>query len=444
MASTIQSLFGDMFKTPAQMVQEQQQKLMEQGRQSAGMMLAAAPKSGLAQAIAGHAAGIAQNMPATQEALRRTALGGMGLAAGALDQQQLQNLYYEGAMTPEERAAAANQKIIAETDQNNLYSVKAARDKFKAAGNAKGVMMMEQQIAALQKRNLDRASTKREEMRQIEELNLKKKAEERLQSRLEFDKGKETTDALKPQSTEGKFAADEGYKPGTESFQNRVLALRMGADQPATNQRWATNKETNESILVGDVGGKLVQITPEGNIPAPKNLAPVKQVTKVENYADAMTQLGNQANQLFTKDKDRLEGIKEMQLGLREVKAGNEQGVNTLARSLVKIAGPDGTISKAEVEGVLGQGDIATRVANAFSVGIKGVPTQQTLEDIGAFVSAYQKEISRRLATKVRNWKEGYSELGGDVSTAADNISKQYMPDYSSSAQKYIQQARGQ
>ena len=253
MASTVQSLFGDMFKTPAQMVQEQQQKLMEQGRQSAGMMLAAAPKSGLAQAIAGHAAGIAQNIPATSEAMRRTSLGAMGLAAGATDNQQLQNLYQNAAMTPQEREAAYAQGVMKEAATGSPEGINKAIQLLESKG-------MTEQAAAM------RARLKKAEKDAIVKAN---PVDPKNPAQSMMALGKALVDG--GFDTEGTTYMTKGYELSPESLKgkDRVVELADGSYFDIVDKKLVKGTEGKQEYKAqSTIGKRLVDLGYAPNSPA--------------------------------------------------------------------------------------------------------------------------------------------------------------------------------
>jgi hypothetical protein len=145
------NLLEGLLKTPEDVRKEQLLKLRETGLQNASLI--GAGSTPFADWGKTTVAALPEQM---NKAVRRGvgALGGISSALGA--PQGVTEAINRAQYSPEELQAMQQQKVMADTDRNNLYSVKAAIEKFKAAGNTKAAMAMEQRLEQLQQRNLDR------------------------------------------------------------------------------------------------------------------------------------------------------------------------------------------------------------------------------------------------------------------------------------------------
>lgn len=148
MAGTVQSLFGDMFKTPEQIRREQQAALMNEGRQSAGMLMAGGG-SGLAQAIKGQAANIAQYIPTSADQLKRGALQAAGQVAALQGNEEGKRALNLAAMSPEERDAAIVRNALKGVDLKNPEALQAAADKLNAEGMTRQAAALSDRAAAI-------------------------------------------------------------------------------------------------------------------------------------------------------------------------------------------------------------------------------------------------------------------------------------------------------
>ena len=155
MASTVQSLFGDMFKTPDQIRREQQRALMDEGRQSAGMLLQGGG-NGLAQAIKGQAANIAQYIPSSADMLKRGGLQAAGQLAGMAGNEQGKRALNLAALSPEERKATELQGALKGLNLQDAASVDAAVQKLNQMGYNQEAMALSQRSDALQARKLEK------------------------------------------------------------------------------------------------------------------------------------------------------------------------------------------------------------------------------------------------------------------------------------------------
>jgi hypothetical protein len=154
MAEVVKSMFGDMFKSPEQIRQEQQDKLLEQGRMSAGMLLqnnSNSPTSGLANAIRGYGAGILQNIPRDADRLKRGMLGAAGEVAGLAGNEQGKQAFREAAMSPEERQAMESQRIAQSASKEaNAQNLSKAIQYFESIGNYKAAEVYKGKLEKLQ------------------------------------------------------------------------------------------------------------------------------------------------------------------------------------------------------------------------------------------------------------------------------------------------------
>jgi hypothetical protein len=155
MAGTVQSLFGDMFKTPEQIRREQQAALMNEGRQSAGMLMAGGG-SGLAQAIKGQAANIAQYIPSSADQLKRGALQAAGQIAGMQGNEEGKRALNLAAMSPEEQRATQLRQALKGVDIQDQASVDAAVSKLQDMGMTREAMALTQRSDALRSRQLEK------------------------------------------------------------------------------------------------------------------------------------------------------------------------------------------------------------------------------------------------------------------------------------------------
>jgi hypothetical protein len=157
------NLLEGLLKTPEDVRKEQLLKLREKGLQNAAMIGAGATP------FADWGKTTVAALPEQMNKSVRGLMGGLGSLSSALGASpELTQAISRGQYSPEELQAMQQQQTMAGTDQSNIYSVKQAIDKFKAAGNTRAAMAMEQRLEQLQQRNLTRAKEARTEQREIQ------------------------------------------------------------------------------------------------------------------------------------------------------------------------------------------------------------------------------------------------------------------------------------
>jgi len=159
------SIMG-LFKTPEQVRAEQEQALMDQGRQSAGMLLQQPTRSGLAAGILAQGAAAAQYMPKAADRFVRGMAGAAGNVAGLFGNEEAKKALMQARMTPEERQAREQQAQMGKIAGSKDPDAIEAYAQTLAQTNPRAAEALMNRAAALRQAALDQrmAAAKEQEI----------------------------------------------------------------------------------------------------------------------------------------------------------------------------------------------------------------------------------------------------------------------------------------
>lgn len=153
------SMFQGLLKTPEQIRQEEQKALQERGLTAAAMLTrgSGGASTALPGLLQGFGASIAQNIDQGASNLVKRGLGGLGGIAGALGEQEAQNVLAEAAMSPQERKAVKEQAALRGIDTGNIESLRRGIERLRTTGvNPAVIAKMEERLVQLQDKALAR------------------------------------------------------------------------------------------------------------------------------------------------------------------------------------------------------------------------------------------------------------------------------------------------
>jgi hypothetical protein len=438
------SLFQGLLKTPEQVRQEEQKALQERGLTAAAMLTqGGGGTTGLPGLLKGFGANIAQNIDTQAANLKQRGLLGLGSIAGAMGNQEAQSALGQAAMSPAERQAMQERAIAQEAsktkDPARLRTIAARL----SATNPAAAMALSERADQLE---AAAAKADREERTiAVSEGNLKV-----AQDTLQFNKDK-AAEPTKFRTVKGDEAVKLGlpaggvYQINTATNELKKLYEPPKDSAGLKGERWAEDPNTGETFLVGTLNGKLVRVTDDGLVPQTDPIKPVKQITKVDDPANAIDQLDKQLARKVGDIDANIKKADELRLTLNEAR-NNPKALPQLERMLVEVAGRDKQVALKEIERVMGTGDLATRLADTVSKGITGTLTEGSYNDILQFVDKLTEYREGNREKAVSSWYAMYSSSEDqNIREAAQYVADSYLGGGDDAlVNQYLKEARGE
>lgn len=151
-----QSMLMGLLKTPSQVRQEQQERLMQESLARSQQMITGGGTTALPGILSRYGAQAAQRGAMAGAGLLRGVTGGLGTAVGGDMGQRIADL----GVTAEERQARSRQQAISGLNMGDSKSLMEAAKKLSAMGDVAGAQALIQQAQALEKTSAETALTR--------------------------------------------------------------------------------------------------------------------------------------------------------------------------------------------------------------------------------------------------------------------------------------------
>lgn len=137
-----------LFANPEDIRQKQRERLLNEGRQSAGMLMQGGG-SGLSQAIKGYGANVAQYIPVQADRMKRGLMGAAAEVAGLQGNEEGRRAIQMASMSPQEQQAAKTQQLLSSVDTSDPQSIAKGVAAAQQAGLPKVVEFLKGKAASL-------------------------------------------------------------------------------------------------------------------------------------------------------------------------------------------------------------------------------------------------------------------------------------------------------
>ena len=134
-----------LFANPEDIRQKQRERLLNEGRQSAGMLMQGGG-SGLSQAIKGYGANVAQYMPLQADRMKRGLMGAAAEVAGLQGNEEGRRAIQLAAMSPQEQEAIQGRQVMKEAASGDPESMQKAIDLLDSRGQTGAANAMRERV----------------------------------------------------------------------------------------------------------------------------------------------------------------------------------------------------------------------------------------------------------------------------------------------------------
>jgi len=224
------------------------------------------------------------------------------------------------------------------------------------------------------------------------------------------------TDPISYYTTLGQQYAEQGLGAEAQSAYKTVLELRKAKQKGTEGYFTAVNEETGEFVrLANSDDGTLVQLTGQGAVPVDFK------------FRQPVSLTGNPASDKLSLTKEARAQFGPLETAVRASELAVEFGEQALAnpseasklepqldRALATLVG-DKQLGLAEVQYIVGQAGITTKVADTVSKLMTGTSTTLTLEQKKRVAEVARDFYQARLKRSIQSFDENFGQYDIDI-----------------------------